>query len=378
MAQWNQDAFLAELQHLVNIDSGSSDLEGVAQVANCLRASYEKMGLHTEITEFAEAGCCLKASNTTEGKADLLMVGHMDTVFPKGTAAKRPFTMDDQKAYGPGVVDMKAGDLLIGRIAQFLLTEMPEVRFTIAHNGDEETGSLYSKQWLQQIAKDCGCCMVFEPGRPGGIFVKKRKGSAEYKITFHGKAVHAGIEPENGASAVVEMARWILELNRLNRYDIGTSVNVGVVSGGTTSNVVAGEASCLVDLRYESLDELNRIRDAIRALSETVSIPGVQVEAVENFYCAPMVADEKSETMAKTLQEVAEAYQLPIGFVATGGSSDANNISEMGVPVLDGCGPCGGDLHSDAEFLLLDTIPQRYTLLTETIRKIMNRRENHG
>lgn len=128
------------------------------------------------------------------------------------------------------------------------------------------------------------------------------------------------------------------------------SVNVGVVSGGTASNVVAGEASCLVDLRYESLDELNRIRQAIRALSETVSIPGVQVEAVENFYCAPMVADEKSENMAKTLQEVAEAYQLPIGFVATGGSSDANNISEMGVPVLDGCGPCGGNLHSDAEF----------------------------
>ena len=378
MVQWDHEAFLAELRHLVSIDSGSSDRDGVAEVANCLRETYEKLGLHTEITEFEEAGCCLKASNSTDGKADLLMVGHMDTVFRKGTAAERPFAMDAEKAYGPGVADMKAGNLMIGRIAQFLLEEMPEVRFTIAHNGDEETGSLYSKQWLQNIAKDCDCCMVFEPGRPGGIFVKKRKGSAEYKITFHGRAVHAGIEPEKGASAVVEMARWILELNSLNRYDIGTSVNVGVVSGGTASNVIAGEACCVVDLRYESLDELNRIRDAIRALSETVSVPGVQVEAVENFYCAPMVADEQSERMAQTLQEVAEAYQLPIGFVATGGSSDANNISEMGVPVLDGCGPCGGNLHSDAEFLLLDSIPQRYTLITETIRKIMNRRENHG
>lgn len=332
------------------------------------------MGLYTDITTYKEAGCRLKASNITEGKSDILLVGHMDTVFGKGTAAARPFTMDSEKAYGPGVADMKAGDLLITRISQFLLSEMPDVSFTIAHNGDEETGSLYSKQWLQDIARTCNYCMVFEPGRPGGIFVKKRKGSAEYKITFHGHSVHAGIEPENGASAIVEMARWITELNNLNHYDIGTSVNVGIVSGGTASNIVAGEASCLVDLRYESLEELNKVRHAIHSLSETISVPDVTVEIVENFYCAPMTPDKQSEKIIQILEEVAKENEISIGFVSTGGSSDANNISETGIPVLDGCGPCGANLHSDEEYLILDSIEQRYTLITETIRKLMNRR----
>lgn len=370
MISWNQEVYLKKLSDLVNIDSGSNDPAGIAQIAQYLKESYEAMGLYTEITTFPEAGCCLKAANFTEGKADLLLVGHLDTVFAKGTAEKRPFTMDSEKAYGPGVADMKSGDLLIGCIAEFLIKEMPSVRFVIAHNGDEETGSLYSKQWLQDIAKDCNCCMVFEPGRPGGVFVKKRKGSAEYKLLFKGHAVHAGIEPEKGASAIVEMARWIQELNRLNQYEIGTSVNTGVVNGGTASNVVAGEASALVDIRYESMSELNRIRNAFQVLAGSISVPGVSVEVTENFYCAPMVADQKSEELMEILKQVADDRQIPIDFVATGGSSDANNISEVGVPVLDGCGPCGANLHSDAEYLLLNSIEERYILLTETIRKI--------
>lgn len=370
MKTWNQETYLKELQTLVNMDSGSSYLPGIRQVAEFLSKKYEAMGLSVKILDSQKAGCCVEARNFEGDAIDLLLVGHMDTVFPEGTVANRPFTMDEVKAYGPGVADMKSGDVLIGRIVETLMEECPDLHICIAHNGDEETGSVYSKDWLQELAKKSRYCMVFEPGRPGGIFISKRKGSAEYQVRFHGVSVHAGIEPEKGASAILEMSHWICELAKMNNYAIGTSVNAGVVSGGTASNVVAEQAVCLFDFRYESLEELEKLKNRMKELAECPHVKNVTVGIEERAYCAPMVMTSQSESMIEILKEAAKERNMEIGFIGTGGSSDANNISEVGTPVLDGCGPCGANLHSDKEYMILESIEQRYELLVTTIQRL--------
>lgn len=370
MKTWNQETYLKELEMLVNMDSGSSYLPGIRRVAEFFQKKYKAMGLDVRLLDSGNAGCCLEARNFTGEDIDLLLVGHMDTVFPEGTASERPFTMDAQKAYGPGAADMKSGDLLISRIVETLMEDCPDLHICIAHNGDEETGSVYSKEWLQSLAKKSRYCMVFEPGRPGGTFVSKRKGSAEYRVSFQGIAVHAGVEPEKGANAIVEMAHWICELSGMSNYQVGTSVNAGVVKGGTASNVVAEQAVCLFDIRFESTDELLKIKDRMEALSRNTKVEKVTVNAEELSYCAPMVETPQSEKMMEILKEVSKELHMEIAFVSTGGSSDANNISEAGTPVLDGCGPCGANLHSDKEYLLLDSIQKRYELLVTTILRL--------
>lgn len=370
MKIWNQDNYLQDLQRIVNIDSGSIYFDGIRKVADFFGRKYEQLGLTVEILESGKAGCCLKASNFPNEDIDILMVGHMDTVFAKGTVAERPFTMDEQFAYGPGVADMKSGALLISYIVETLLCDCPKLHICVAYNGDEETGSVYSKEWLQALAKKSRYCMVFEPGRLNGTFVSKRKGSSEYKITFHGIAAHAGIEPEKGANAIVEMAHWISELAKMNNYEVGTSVNAGVVSGGTASNVVPELATCVFDIRYEDMNEFQKIRQRMNELQQNPLVEKVKVDIEETCFCAPMLETPQSAHMIDILKETANNLQIEIHFISTGGSSDANNISEVGTPVLDGCGPCGANLHSDKEYLVLDSIQQRYELLVEMIKRL--------
>lgn len=370
MKTWNQETYLKELQTLVNMDSGSSYFAGIRQVADFFQNKYRAMGLDVKLLDSGKAGCCLEARNFTGEDIELLLVGHMDTVFPEGTASGRPFKTDGQNAYGPGVADMKSGALLISYVVEALMEECPGLHICIAHNGDEETGSVYSKDWLQELARKSRYCMVFEPGRPGGTFVSKRKGSAEYRVSFHGIAVHAGVEPEKGANAIVEMAHWICELAGLSDYRIGTSVNAGVVKGGTASNVVAEKAVCLFDIRFESMDELWKIKNRMDELAQNALVEKVTVEVEELSCCAPMLETPQSEKMKDILKDVSEELHMEIDFVGTGGSSDANNISEVGTPVLDGCGPCGANLHSEREYLILDSIQKRYELLVTTILRL--------
>ena len=250
MKYFDYDAYIKQLEELVSIDSGSFDPEGVDKVAEAMARKYEELGLTVTKKRFDErAGYCLEVRNYPEEESiDILMVGHMDTVFPKGTVAKRPFTMDEKKAYGPGVDDMKSGLLNMYYVVKELVKENTKLHLCLALNCDEEISSRYSNPWISELARHAKCGLVFEPARKNGAIVSDRKGLARYVIDFKGIYAHAGVNPQDGASAIHEMAEWITRLVPLNDYEHGTSLNVGIVKGGMGANTLAENAQCEVDI----------------------------------------------------------------------------------------------------------------------------------
>ncbi|HRV99824.1 MAG TPA: M20/M25/M40 family metallo-hydrolase, partial [Aminobacteriaceae bacterium] len=239
----NVEQYLKDLEYLVNIDSQSKDPEGVAKVAAFFEKAFGDIGWTVERVVFdPTAGPSLKITNG-EPPYDALLLGHLDTVFPKGTVAERPFSRDEKRAYGPGVNDMKSG-LLFGLYAARALTAKgSKGSFCIAYNSEEEIGSRRARPWIEQLAQESRTSVILEPARPNGNLMNARKGLGRIEVTFNGKAAHAGVEPEKGVSAVNEMAYWIIALHGLTDFEKGTTLNAGIVAGGTGANVVPEKAT---------------------------------------------------------------------------------------------------------------------------------------
>ncbi len=394
MEFYQEETFLKDLEHLVNIDSGSGNAVGIAAIADFFVERFRSLGLEVTVHDHGEtAGPCVEARHLAsvgdpgrrrgnedcisghnhsehEKIYDILMVGHMDTVFPEGTCTARPFSIADGRAFGPGVADMKSGDLLTVCLSRFLLKQHPELSFCVALNGDEEVGSPTSREWLDQLGRQSRYCFVFEPGRAGGEFVQKRKGVAEFEIECRGRAAHAGVAPEKGASAIVELAHFVCELAKLNRYEIGTSVNTGLISGGSASNVVAEEARAVVDIRYEIPSELERIEGVLEQLRRAPIVDGVTTTITRNPGFPPMNPNPATERLIALMEEEGRRLNIPTRFIATGGASDANHLSTPELPVMDACGPQGSGFHSDQEYIDLDSIRQRLVLLSAVFSRL--------
>lgn len=364
---WNLEQFRRDLAAIVNIDSGSENFAGIGKVAHFLKDRLKAEGFFVELSD---RDTRLQAQSHREGDFDILMAGHMDTVFPDGTAAVRPYSEKDGMAYGPGAADMKAGLLLAVNIAAQLKQDRPDLKLCLAFNSDEEIGSARSKDWLQDLARRAGYAFVFEPGRNGTAFVRSRKGCADLVVKFHGIAAHAGVAPEKGANAIVEMARWITALTEAQNLNIGTSVSVGVVSGGTGSNVVPAEAELKADIRVKIPEELQRIKAVAEKLENTISVAGVTAEARFLHEMPPMNPSEATERLMTLMNETAKGLNYEISWADTGGVSDANHIADLGIPTICGCGPCGGNLHSEAEFLELSSIEKRLNLMYQLCMKL--------
>ena len=356
---WNLEQFRKDLETVVNIDSGTADRDGVKAVGDFFEDKCKAMGF---VTKRDPQTLTLEARSREDAPIDILMLGHMDTVFPRGTVAERPYREEGNLAFGPGVADMKAGLLVMTTLAERLTKEHPELNLCLAFNGEEETGSLATRDWMIGLGKQSRYAFVFEPGRDGGAMVKKRKGNIDLILKFHGVSSHAGIAPEKGFSAVTEMAHWIIELNKLQDLTVGTSVNVGLVKGGIASNVVPDYAECMVDLRFERMEEMEKVQARVAEMAKSSFVPNVTVDVEYQGIFGPMNPSKVTEALIeKTNAKAAELGQT-IGWVATGGVSDANHIAALGVPTLCGCGPVGGNTHNQKEFLELDTIEQRLDL----------------
>ena len=364
---WNIEGFRKNLAAIVNMDSGSENLWGIGEVARYLALRMKEEGFHVQLLD---GDTKIQAQTHHEEQFDILMVGHMDTVFPDGTAEERPYAEKDGRAYGPGVADMKAGLLLAMNAAARLKQERPDLKLCLAFNSDEEIGSAASRQWLQSLARKTKYTFVFEPGREGNGLVRSRKGCADLTVRFHGIAAHAGVAPEKGANAVAEMARWITVLTQAQNLEIGTSVNTGVVRGGTAPNVVADFAELKVDIRMKLPEELERIRKVVQELENTVSVKGVTVEASFANETMPMNPSEVTEELMEKMNRTAEEIGCKITWVDTGGVSDANHIAGLGIPTICGCGPVGGNMHSEKEFMELDSIETRLDLIYRTCLKL--------
>ena len=385
------DRFLSDLEPFINLDTPTADLAACRNAAVFLAARLEKAGLSVTrhscgadgrplLTAVGPSAGQDKANSERhadrhDGKTyDFLLVGHFDTVFPAGTAAQRPFRLDtaEGRVYGPGTVDMKAGVLLMIYLAEYLAAVHPEIRLCLLLDCDEEIGSADSAPFLTEYGEKSGCAFVFEGARKAGQFVSQRKGCRKYEIKITGVASHAGTAPRQGASAIVEMARWITALDKLKRYDRGTSVNIGLVQGGTALNVVPDRCTAKVEIRYTDEKEILRIQSAIDRMSRKPSVENTQAHVTCLSDMLPLRLSPETRVLMDQMTAYGEEHRSeieaglldPIDFVSAGGLSDANRLAACGIPVMDGCGPGGGFPHSEKEFLSLASLQKRYRLLT--------------
>jgi glutamate carboxypeptidase len=362
-------AYLADLETLVGIDCGSYTPEGVNRVADIVEAFWRGLGAEVDRRPDPEGryGDTIVATMTGPASGPrVLLIGHMDTVFDPGTAAERPFRIQDGIAYGPGVTDMKSG-LLAGMYGVKALVGqlggVPFERLTIISNPDEEIGSPSSSEHIRAAAADADACLVLECARANGDIVSSRKGILETRLTVHGRAAHAGVEPEKGRSAILEAARLVQDLHALNGRWPGVTVNAGVIHGGTRPNVVAERCELEVDVRSVTQDGLDAVESAIREIGAATRVPDTTVETSVRVAWAPMERLERSIRLVEHAQAVAGVLGFEVADTATGGASDANTTSGMGVPTLDGLGPIGGNDHSPTEYLEVDSIVPRTALL---------------
>ncbi len=361
-------AYLADLRHLVDIDCGSYTPEGVDEVGAFVAGFLEQIGADVERRPDPAGRLGSTVIGTLHGPTGaprVLLIGHMDTVFDPGTAAARPFAIDDGIATGPGVTDMKSG-LLAGLYALKALTAagpVPFERLAFVANPDEEIGSPSSTPHIRAIAADADACLVLECARANGDIVSARKGIIDALVTIHGRAAHAGVEPEKGRNAILEASRIVREVHDLDGRWPGVTLNVGVIRGGTRPNVVAERCELEVDIRATTGDHLDAAEAAVREVIGATSIPDVTTELEMMAGWRPMEKLARSGRLVEHAQAVAHDLGFEIADASTGGASDANTTSGMGVPSLDGLGPIGGNDHSPAEYLEVDSVVPRTSLV---------------
>ncbi|HIF9192458.1 TPA: M20 family metallopeptidase [Photobacterium damselae] len=366
------EQYLEELRPLINVDCGTLTKEGIEVIANQMAEKYQTLGWNVKRVACGAAGTGLEVRNKPEADhIDVMLIGHMDTVFPVGTAAARPMTTDAEKAYGPGVSDMKSGLLnIVYAIRTLDPTVLEKLSICVCMNPDEEIGSLHSETWLKSVAASAKHVLVAEAARADGSLVKARKGMARYRLTFNGKAAHAGNEPEKGRSAITEMANWILAINQLTNFETGTTFNVGIVKGGAGANIVPDLAEAVVDVRFWDNEEYAQADSHIRALADTPFVDGVSITLDREAHKPSMVPSAQTEALMTLVEQSGQEEGINITWQAVGGGSDANLTAVLGIPTLDGLGPIGAGFHSADEYLVLDSIEPRIRLLQNVLGKI--------
>ena len=302
---------------------------------------------------------------TAGGTPKVLLVGHHDTVFPVGSCAACPFTVADGRATGPGVFDMKAG-IVIAVHGVAALADRSGVEILIT--SDEEVGSDTSRELIERRALACGNVLVFEPSADGGALKIARKGTGTFEIIVHGKAAHAGLEPEKGINALVAAAELITRIATFGDPATATTVTPTVAIAGTVDNVVPAEARLRVDVRVEQPGEKERVEGLFAAL--TTSVAGATIEVRGGITRPPMPATASARLFPLAQQAAAEVGIAQVTGVGVGGGSDGNLTAAIGVPTLDGLGATGGGAHADHEFVLVDTMVDRARLITALIERL--------
>jgi glutamate carboxypeptidase len=371
LAASRSDRYVESLREMVNIDSGSYTPEGVNRIADLCEKRFRSGGWEVERRaqrsgEGADEtlGDLLIGRRRGSGRR-VLMIGHMDTVFAEGTAAERPFRVDGTTARGPGVSDMKGG-LLFGFLAVEILDEAGmrrDLDITYVCNPDEEIGSPFSGPIIQAMAPEFGAAFVMEAARENGDVVSARKGVSDFRIEIHGRAAHAGVEPEKGRNAILEAAHKTLALQALNGRWPGASVNVGVIDGGTRSNVVPDRCSLKVDVRSSAEDTMVAVEDEVKRIAGANTVPDVATSVSWGSWHRPFEKVGGSAVLVDVAIRIARDLGFELSDAPTGGASDANTTSHAGVPTLDGLGPVGGNDHSPEEWSDVASVPQRLALL---------------
>ncbi len=371
--QQHQKRYLDELRDVCAIDSDSHNKAGLDKMATYLEARMRGLGMDVTIVEQEQWGNDLIGTLQGEGEGSVLLLGHMDTVYPIGTAARRPMRVEDGIAYGPGVIDMKGGILLGFYAIEALLAlsyrAFGEIRFLCV--SDEEISVRHSLPLMRRACEGCTGALVLEAARANGDIVSVRKGNAWYTLTAQGRSAHAGVEPEKGRNAILEIAYQTQQLTSLNGWREGISINPGSISGGTAPNVVPESAMARFDLRFLHTEDRLATEARWHEMLKKHCIPEVETTLMlEPDSRNPMALSPASQKMATMAKDIAAILGFPLHDTTTGGASDGSFVTDYGIPTLDGLGPIGGRDHSPYEYLLLDSIAPRAALLAGLIAHI--------
>lgn len=370
------DKYFALLRQLVETESPSHNKTAVDRLGEIVSAECRRLGAQVKVHPREATGDLIEASfapiipskgiHSDRGTAQarsILLLCHMDTVFPLGTLPRMPYLEKDGMILGPGVSDMKGGIVVVlATLEKLLLAQDLPFRVIALFTPDEEIGSHASRQRIEELAGRSSLVLVLEPGMPDGALKTWRKGVGEFNLKVHGRAAHAGGDHRNGLNAIEEIAHQVLAIQGMTCYDKGTTLNVGVIRGGIASNVVPDHASIEVDLRVMEPGEAERITTAMQALKPIQA--GTSLEVVGGLNRPPMPANELIRQTFEKIKQIASEHGMDLKASGTGGASDANFVAPLGIPLLDGLGPAGGDYHSEREYILKASLLERIELLS--------------
>jgi len=363
--QQQQELLLNSIYEIVEIESPSFDVEGSRKVVSWIESELAKIPLDLIMErDFAEEyGEHLIIRKFSTGGKPCLFLGHTDTVHPVGAKLQNPTRIENGKFYGCGIFDMKANIVLMLAVLRFLAeNNFENVRpFTIMLSCDEEIGSFTGREIVEREAANAEFCLVCEPSANGKVKTG-RKGTGMFTVKTRGIPAHAGLEPEKGASAILEISKQIPKIHELNDLAKGTTANVCQIHGGTASNVIPEHAECLVDVRFSSMSEAAKVENALKNLQSTDEKVSVEISGAINR--PPMERTEKVAALYEKAKNLAASFDYELGETQVGGASDGNFVAALGVPLIDGLGVAGNGAHTLNEYILIDDLANRATLMT--------------
>lgn len=354
---------------LVRLESPSTDKTAVDICGAELSARLTALGGRVDRLVREKRGDHLRVEFGGTGPR-VLLLGHFDTVWPVGQLARMPLHEEDGRLYGPGVFDMKAG-IAMAMLATRAVHEIaPESapRIVMLWTTDEEIGSLTSRAAIEEEARRSDAVLVLEPALPGGAVKTRRKGCGDFQLIVHGVSAHAGIDPGKGASAIHELAHQIVAVQDLQDVELGISINVGVIAGGSRTNVVADHASAAIDVRVPTMADGDRIEARLRGL--TPKLKGTRLELTGGISRPPLERSAGVVRLLELARQAAGELGRDLGEGGTGGGSDGNFTAALGVPTLDGLGACGDGAHALHEHVLLDDLTWRAALVAALLMRL--------
>ena len=364
----SQSAWVQEVvETLVSLESPSDDKAAVDKCGAELTRRLVALGANVTRLPQTSCGDHLRAEWRQGHASDsplptILLLGHFDTVWPRGTLERMPLHQRDDRLYGPGIFDMKAG-IAASMLAMRALAESPATRpdVVMMWTADEEIGSTTSRVAIEETARSADAVLVLEPSLPGGAAKTSRKGVGEFELVVNGVAAHAGLDPEKGVSAIHELARQVIALESLQDAKRGITINVGVIAGGSRTNVIADRATAHIDVRVQTMDDAARLEKAIRSLGPTR--PSIRLNVEGGIGRPPLERSTAVVRLYERARAVAAALDRDLKEGAAGGGSDGNFTAAIGVPTLDGLGPQGDGAHAVHEHVLVSDLAWRAAFL---------------
>lgn len=368
-----QSQTLDTVQQLVEIESPSDMKAAVDRLGTVLTSRFGELGGKVRVHRAEKFGNHLEirfGSNRGRGNKPILLLGHLDTVYPIGTISKMPFRVARGRVWGPGVLDMKSGIALMLQVIEAMLAwfggklPRPVIVFLVS---DEEVGSYSSRAITEKLARESAAVLVLEPAH-GQAVKTSRKGVGAFELRVKGKASHSGLDFEKGQSAVLELAHQILQISKLTDLQAGTTLNVGTISGGTRVNVIAAEARAAIDVRVARKQDAQEIKRRLHALKPLN--PNCKIEIAGGMNRPPMERTAGVAALYAKAAEVAHGLGWQLEEAAVGGGSDGNFTAALGIPTLDGLGAVGEGAHAKHESILISELPRRAALLAGLIAAI--------